>query len=227
MPTDNRARIAATCIPALAVVSLLVCFALFAPTLASANGNGSGGAVFKQPPLTAPKGVFVGKKTRIKGHVTTGPGRYAISAKLGRADWLPVTNVTADADGDFAFRWKAPKSGRFRFRVTPTAAAAAASAPTTASLHVYRKQKTTWYGPGFYGKRTACGKRLTRRTIGVAHRKLRCGTKVEFFYRGRKVVVPVIDRGPFVRGVVWDLTRAAMKRLGSSRTIVPGVVTLR
>lgn len=206
-----------------------LCLSLAAfPALASATGASSnGGATFSPPPISAPEGVFVGKPATIKGHVDTGPGRYAISAKLASTDWLPVTNVTADGSGDFSFSWKAPKSGQFAFRVIPAGNAAVADAEVTGSINVYRRQKTTWYGPGFYGGRTACGQRLTRRTIGVAHRTLKCGTKVEFFHNGRKIVVPVIDRGPFVRGVHWDLTLAAMKRLRSSETIVPGVLPLR
>ncbi len=38
----------------------------------------------------------------------------------------------------------------------------------------------SWYGPGFYGHRTACGVELTKTVIGVAHRTLPCGTKVTF-----------------------------------------------
>lgn len=220
-PSPVHLRAAISLIAALCVGIVLLPSSAFA-TGASANG----GATFSPPPITAPDGVFVGKAATIKGHVDTGAGRYAVSAKLPSTDWLPVTNVNADSAGDFSFTWKAPKSGQFAFRVTP-AGAAAADSEVTGSINVYRRQKTTWYGPGFYGGRTACGKRLTRRTIGVAHRTLKCGTRVEFFHNGRKIVVPVIDRGPFVRGVHWDLTLAAMKRLGSSETIVPGVLPLR
>ena len=38
----------------------------------------------------------------------------------------------------------------------------------------------SWYGPGFYGKRTACGVAMTRGLVGVAHRSLPCGTRVTF-----------------------------------------------
>ncbi len=76
--------------------------------------------------------------------------------------------------------------------------------------------KTTWYGPGFYGNTTACGQRLGYNTVGVAHRTLPCGTRVTFHYRGKSVVAPVIDRGPFVRGILWDLTGAAATQLGFS-----------
>jgi rare lipoprotein A (peptidoglycan hydrolase) len=76
-----------------------------------------------------------------------------------------------------------------------------------------RRDVATWYGPGFYGKRTACGKRLTRRTVGVAHRSLPCGTRVAIRYEGRFLRTRVIDRGPFGRAATWDLTTAAATRL--------------
>jgi rare lipoprotein A (peptidoglycan hydrolase) len=74
----------------------------------------------------------------------------------------------------------------------------------------------TWYGPGFYGNRTACGKTLRTTTIGVAHRTLPCGTKVTFAYHGRYLVAPVIDRGPYSGGYTFDLTGAAAEALGFS-----------
>jgi Putative peptidoglycan binding domain len=78
------------------------------------------------------------------------------------------------------------------------------------------RQKASWYGPGFYGNRTACGQTLRRGTRGVAHRKLPCGTRVVIAYGGRFVRTRVIDRGPFVkRGYErdWDLTAALASKL--------------
>jgi rare lipoprotein A len=83
----------------------------------------------------------------------------------------------------------------------------------------YRAVKATWYGPGLFGNRTACGKRLTHRTLGVAHKSLPCGTKVALRYRGHTVVVPVIDRGPYARGVSYDLTQATARQLGMTQTV--------
>jgi peptidoglycan lytic transglycosylase len=79
-------------------------------------------------------------------------------------------------------------------------------------------QRATSYGPGFYGRRTACGVRLGRSTQGVAHRTLPCGSLVTFHHRGRFRTVPVIDRGPYARGVAWDLTAATARSLGLSRS---------
>lgn len=83
---------------------------------------------------------------------------------------------------------------------------------------IYRPAKATWYGPGLYGNRTACGATLSHRTLGVAHKRLPCGTKVALKYRGRTVIVPVIDRGPYSRGVDYDLTEATARKLGVTQT---------
>jgi peptidoglycan lytic transglycosylase len=82
----------------------------------------------------------------------------------------------------------------------------------------YKPATATWYGPGLYGNRTACGARLTHRTLGVAHKRLPCGTKVALRYEGHTIVVPVIDRGPYSRGVDYDLTYATARKLGISQT---------
>lgn len=69
----------------------------------------------------------------------------------------------------------------------------------------------SWYGSGFYGQRTACGQTLTKTLVGVANRTLPCGTLVMFRnpYNGDTITVPVVDRGPYVAGREWDLTRGA------------------
>ena len=103
----------------------------------------------------------------------------------------------------------------------------AAYAPGTEAEAEYRVVKATWYGPGLYGNRTACGQRLTRSTVGVAHKRLRCGTKIALAYRGKTVVVPVIDRGPYARGIEFDLTYATAKRLGMMQTARVRAATIR
>jgi rare lipoprotein A (peptidoglycan hydrolase) len=65
----------------------------------------------------------------------------------------------------------------------------------------------SWYGPGFYGSGTACGQKLTKELVGVAHRTLPCGTMVTFRYKGTTVSAPVIDRGPYVGGRTWDMSK--------------------
>jgi rare lipoprotein A len=77
---------------------------------------------------------------------------------------------------------------------------------TRGKLAPRKPRKATWYGPGLYGNGMACGGKLTRSTWGVAHKTLPCGTKVAIAHAGRIVIAPVVDRGPFVDGVAYDLT---------------------
>lgn len=73
----------------------------------------------------------------------------------------------------------------------------------------------SWYGPGLYGNGTACGKVTLRpTTVGLAHKTLPCGTRVLIGFRGKYIIAPVIDRGPYIAGRTWDLTAAAAKAVG-------------
>ena len=77
----------------------------------------------------------------------------------------------------------------------------------------FRSAGASWYGPGLWGNKTACGQTLRPDTLGVAHRNLPCGTAVKFVYRGRALITRVIDRGPYAKGRAWDLTAAASEAL--------------
>jgi rare lipoprotein A (peptidoglycan hydrolase) len=76
----------------------------------------------------------------------------------------------------------------------------------------------SYYGPGLWGNRTACGKVLRRGTAGVAHRSYPCGARVAVYANGRIAIYPVIDRGPYRDGVSLDLTRAAARPLHVATT---------
>jgi rare lipoprotein A (peptidoglycan hydrolase) len=106
---------------------------------------------------------------------------------------------------------------------SPSAGAApAASGSTPAPSPVTKVPKTaiaTWFGPGFYGQQTACGQTLTPATVGVANRKLPCGTLVKVTFHGQRLTVPVVDRGPYANDADWDLTAAAAEALGIEDTV--------
>jgi rare lipoprotein A len=76
--------------------------------------------------------------------------------------------------------------------------------------------RVSWYGPGFHGRRTASGEIFDTNDLTMAHRSLRLGSKVRVtnLANGRSVVLRVNDRGPYVRGRIGDLSRAAAQRLG-------------
>ena len=76
--------------------------------------------------------------------------------------------------------------------------------------------QASWYGPGFYGNRTASGEVFRRGTLTAAHRYLAFGTKVRVtnLNNGRSAVVRINDRGPFHGGRIIDLAHGAAHELG-------------
>ena len=91
--------------------------------------------------------------------------------------------------------------------------------PMTRSKFRPRNRRTaTWYGPGLYGNEMACGGTLTRNTFGVAHKTLPCGKKVTIAHGGRIVIARVVDRGPFVKGVSYDLTEKTARSVRMTAT---------
>lgn len=76
----------------------------------------------------------------------------------------------------------------------------------------------SWYGRGFAGHRTASGERFDPSELTAAHRTLPFGTRVRVTdAAGDSVVVRINDRGPYARGRVIDLSRAAARKLGITR----------
>lgn len=100
----------------------------------------------------------------------------------------------------------------------PDAAQPAAKAEAVSKNPWRRDPEISWYGPGFIGNGTACGQTLTRSLLGVAHRTLPCGTLITFRFGGRTLTVPVVDRGPYVSGRIFDLTYGACKALDHCHT---------
>jgi rare lipoprotein A (peptidoglycan hydrolase) len=101
---------------------------------------------------------------------------------------------------------------------SPLAPVAGSTPVSTAPAKTHKAAIATWFGPGFYGQQTACGQTLTPATVGVANRKLPCGTLVKVTYRGQRLTVPVVDRGPYANNAAWDLTAAAAQALGIEET---------
>lgn len=64
-------------------------------------------------------------------------------------------------------------------------------------------------------KRTASGQKFNPNILTAAHKTLQLGTRVEVtnLRNHRRVVVRIVDRGPFVRGRVIDLTPAAARAI--------------
>jgi rare lipoprotein A (peptidoglycan hydrolase) len=100
-----------------------------------------------------------------------------------------------------------------------TSGGSAAPTAPTPPTSVRTTGVATWFGPGFYGKQTACGQTLTPGVVGVANRTLPCGTLVQVTYKGHSLTVPVLDRGPYSHEASWDLTSGAAAALGITETV--------
>ncbi|MBI5481947.1 MAG: septal ring lytic transglycosylase RlpA family protein [Deltaproteobacteria bacterium] len=69
----------------------------------------------------------------------------------------------------------------------------------------------SWYGARHHGRRTASGEPFDMHALTAAHRTLPFGTRcrVTSLRSGRSVIVRINDRGPYAKGRIIDLSRAA------------------
>jgi rare lipoprotein A len=90
-------------------------------------------------------------------------------------------------------------------------------APKSTSVgEVYQKGIASYYGKKFHGRKTASGEVYDMYAMTAAHRTLPFGTivEVENHVNGRRVIVKINDRGPFVPGRILDLSKGAAQKLG-------------
>jgi len=225
---------------------LLLCAAaaaFAAPAAAAGDPPSTGGSEAPPAPTTASvvtaespqvtvatrAGTMLRRHARFRG--TAAPDQAGRTVTIERFDetsqtWGDVATATIAADGTYVARWRTDRAGEHRIRAVIGAGGQAVTAAATPELAitVHRSAVATWFGPGFYGRRTACGHRMSRTLLGVAHKRMRCGTQVAVLYRGRRITVPVVDRGPFRRGTEWDLTAATAHALGFEHTDRVGAV---
>lgn len=162
----------------------------------------------------AKRDVVAGKAVEIHGRVLPA-GQRDVLVEVGGQ----TTRAHADKDGRFEIDWKPPSAGKYNVRATAKRNRdASGSRDSGGQVTAYRYALASWYGPGFYGNRTACGQTLTSSTRGVAHKSLPCGTKLSIRYGSREVHVQVIDRGPYVGNREFDLTAATRNDLGFGST---------
>lgn len=90
-----------------------------------------------------------------------------------------------------------------------TAAASVAAAPFELGM-------ASFFATEMAGRRTANGETCDPTTLTAAHRTLPFGTKLRVTNpaNGKSVIVRINDRGPFARGRVIDLSKAAAAEIG-------------
>ncbi len=74
----------------------------------------------------------------------------------------------------------------------------------------------SYYGKRFHGRLTASGVAFDMHAMTAAHKTLPFGSRVRVTNprTGQSVVVEINDRGPYARGRVLDVSRAAAEQLG-------------
>lgn len=80
--------------------------------------------------------------------------------------------------------------------------------------------EASWYGPGFQGRKTANGERFDTNEMTAAHKTLPFGTllKVTNLENNLYTVVRINDRGPYIKGRIIDLSKAAKNSIGMGGT---------
>jgi rare lipoprotein A (peptidoglycan hydrolase) len=193
----------------------------------------AGGAVT----LRTAASTLLGSTLDFRGR--TSPHNAGLTVLVERFDaqrgaWVAATRTVVDRRGGFLARWRTNLAGRIPVRAVVTGVARAArrgrtgtsQSSSAAQVTIYRPALATWFGPGFYGKTTACGEQMTPSLVGVAHRTLPCGTLVDVSYNGEHLAVPVVDRGPYANGADWDLTAGAASALGVTETVRIGTIVV-
>jgi rare lipoprotein A len=96
--------------------------------------------------------------------------------------------------------------------------------PLSTSAGFVQRGLASWYGRKFHGRLTANGERYNMYGRTAAHKTLPFNTyvRVTNLRNGRKTVVRVNDRGPFVRGRIIDLTLTSANELAMAEDgVVP------
>jgi rare lipoprotein A (peptidoglycan hydrolase) len=142
------------------------------------------------------------------------------SATAAAEDWrvrAEDSSATAAAirDDNTALKAEVARLQQMK-RTAPATDSVKQASATTTSTAGWQTAKVSWYGPGFYGRKTASGAVLTQGMMNVAHKSMPFGTRIEFRYKGRTAVAVVNDRGPFVAGRTFDLGPGTAQALGFS-----------
>lgn len=100
------------------------------------------------------------------------------------------------------------------------------AAPAPPKIGAMESGLASWYGYPYHGRRAADGEIYDMNQLTAAHRTLPFGTWVEVrnLTNNKTVTVRITDRGPFVKGRIVDLSRAAAQAIDM---IGPGVVRVR
>ena len=215
-------------VPAALLTTTIGAGAVSAPALAQTQGTAGSGPIAQISKVGVGKtrlNVRAGRRALVAGTVLPRAAGRVASLQVRRGGrWRTIDRDRTGTAGRYRLRDRRTAPGSLPVRVHVRGGGHRAKR-RLGRLNVYRVALASWFGPGFYGQRTGCGGTLRYGQLGVAHKTLPCGTKVTLRHNGRRVRVPVIDRGPYVGAREYDLTAATARRLGFSGA--RGILTTR
>jgi rare lipoprotein A len=139
---------------------------------------------------------------------------FALTAILSTA--VPYVSLSAAETGKFPDPAK-PGMGWLPENTSINPASSTNSNQTEpANNRFVAEGKASYYGKKFNGRKTASGEYFNLSHFTAAHRTLAFGTnvKVTNLNNGKKVIVRINDRGPFMRGRIIDVSPAAAREIG-------------
>lgn len=82
-------------------------------------------------------------------------------------------------------------------------------------LFMVKEGKASYYADRFHGRLTANGERFNMHELTAAHKSLPFGSMVRVtnLSNGKKVLVRINDRGPYIKGRIIDLSLEAAKEI--------------
>ncbi len=139
---------------------------------------------------------------RATGNREPGTGNRSTPESPERLPALPVAGC------------RLPVAGFFFFLLACGGASTERRPDVTPTGHTERGM-ATWYGGRLHGGPTASGERFNQNAMTAAHKTLPMGTMVRVtnLKNERQVTVRINDRGPYGRGRIIDLSRAAARAL--------------
>ena len=86
--------------------------------------------------------------------------------------------------------------------------------------------KASFYADKFNGRKTASGSVFNNDSLTAAHKTLKFGTIVEItnIKNNKSVIVRITDRGPYIKGREFDLSKKAFNQIGS---INQGIIKIK
>ncbi|MDG5975513.1 rare lipoprotein A [Hydrogenophaga taeniospiralis CCUG 15921] len=158
-----------------------------------------------------------------------GPSPVPVDAPDGQRPGPAVRSTAPPADLPATASTPSPAPGIPEPATAAVPPVDAAPAAPSAPDQLIDQGLASWYGKRFHGRRTASGERYDMHAFTAAHRTLPFGTRVRVrsVHTGKEVLVRINDRGPFRRGRVIDLSRAAINALGLRQRGVTTVELLR